>query len=401
MLPARSAIVVALVALIAVRAAAAKSAGGHGASSAANLMYPKCITTPAEYAAVFANPDPQARNRCLDRDLIGVIAGSDSVANSMPAVAQGLKLLYFWGGHDALEKYLRIGFPQTVGYWTADPNTEAFPGLARISNGQALLANIGFAAVYADTSSAYTLTVASAKAVRRLLDRQQKQNPFVYGASFGPAPPTAANMIAAYNTALGDFGVSIPPALATLLSTKTFYELSGCRAQCAYGNPGFPESATVPVLVGDRDAGGKCVAPPGAGAQIAPNFIAYDTFQCSERWNELQARYAKPVEEEKGCTKEAVVSGAKLLAADLADAKTDLDKAVAVRAFSIQTCFGDFNPLITYVGYTATGFGGMWSQTVSEFVTSPFQWDKLASSAYRVIDFCISGNGAKPVGGKC
>ena len=52
----------------------------------------------------------------------------------------------------ALEKYLRIGIPRSLGLYTNDPglenaySTPAFQGLADDSNGQALMEQIGYAA---------------------------------------------------------------------------------------------------------------------------------------------------------------------------------------------------------------------------------------------------------------
>jgi hypothetical protein len=381
-------------------ASAGKSSKSGGHSSAASLMYPNCIRTSEEYAAAYANPDPKARARCVDKDLLSVISLSfDNSAGAQPSIVQADKALIFYGGHDALEKYQRIGFPEAVGDWTGPPGDENFPGLQTISNGQALLTSIGFASNFLRTDLSFTLTVVSAKAIRRLLDRQTPRL-FGFGASFGPAPPTGSNLIKAYNAA---FGLNIPPSVGSILSETSFADLTGCPAECDYIDPNFPTTGFVPVLPGTRDPVSR-VCQPKDGAEgfdlTAPSFFEIDAGLCNKVWNDAQKRFSEISGET--CSYAKVVEGAGQLATDLENASSDKDKAIIVRAFAENGCFGDFNPLNTFNGYTATGFGGLFAQTVSEFISSPFDWAKLPKQAYRVIDFCISGkNGGRPVGGKC
>lgn len=69
----------------------------------------RCIKTPEEYVAAF-----EAREaRCVDPDLVGRTSSGVDVAGA--TLNTSFKLAYFWVGSDALAKYLRIGFPETIG----------------------------------------------------------------------------------------------------------------------------------------------------------------------------------------------------------------------------------------------------------------------------------------------
>ena len=69
----------------------------------------RCIKTPEEYVAAL-----EAREaRCVDPDLVGRTSSGRDVNSA--ALNTSFKLAYFWVGSDALEKYLRIGFPETIG----------------------------------------------------------------------------------------------------------------------------------------------------------------------------------------------------------------------------------------------------------------------------------------------
>jgi hypothetical protein len=215
-------------------------------------------------------------------------------------------------------------------------------------------------------------------------------------------------MVRAYNAAFGECcGVAVAPGVAAVLASSTFREISGCPASCDYVNPKFPSAeGPMPLLVGKRTGpGGACVPPEGAGRAVGPSFADAASPLCSDAWRALFDRYAAAYAAggAAACSSEAIVAAAKLLAEDLKAAGGDpAAQAVAVRAFAVLGCSGNFNPLFTGNGYTATGFGGLFSPTVSEFITSPFDWDKLPSSAIRVIDMCVNGkNGGRPVDGKC
>lgn len=210
-------------------------------------------------------------------------------------------------------------------------------------------------------------------------------------------------MARAYNDAFGACcGVKISPSVVAALDAASFRDISGCPTECDYAADGFPSAdAPAPVVVGERDDDGNCVKPPGAGSLVAPSYFAKDSKFCNEKWIPLNAKYAQAYTD--GCSAQAETDAAKLLAADLEAAAGSVeDQALAVRAFSVQGCSGDLNPVFTGNGFTATGLSGLYSATASEFITSPFNLGKLPRSAFATIYFCISGkNGGRPVDGKC
>lgn len=94
---------------------------------------------------------------------------------------------------------------------------------------------------------------------------------------------------------------------------------------------------------------------------------------------------------------------AEVLAADLAAATNAVEEAIIFRAFLIQNCSGAFNPLFTGDGFTATGFGGLFSPTSSEYIVSPFYQENVPEKAKAAIPFCINGqnNGRPNPDGSC
>jgi hypothetical protein len=378
--------------------------------SAASLMYDDCIKTPAEFVRVFKSADVGARSRCVSPDLIGFLAKGADAGTAIPDNRRK-SVFWFWSGHDGLEKYLRMGFPQSVGDWTVAPDDPTFPGLQKFSNGQSLLTQIGYPAAYASVAKTYSLNIASAAAVRRALQSQRfGSNPFSFVASIGPISPTWTKSVAAYNEALGPCcGVRIPRAVAPVLDATTFGELSGCVPQCTYEALGFPsQAAPNPVVIGTRDANGQCVPPAeGAGALVNPTYFVDDAGKddpasagCNQRWRELCNAFATIYV--NGCTSDAVGAAGKLLAQELDASPNVEDQAVIFRAYSAQACSGDFNPINAGNGFTATGFGGLFTPTSTEFITSPITFASLPSYAKETVFLCINGqNGGQPVDGKC
>jgi hypothetical protein len=147
--------------------------------------------------------------------------------------------------------------------------------------------------------------------------------------------------------------------------------------------------------------GRGCTVPAGAGVQVNPTYIDDLSPLCDDAWKALMARYYSVYQ--TGCTPDAVVAAAKLFAEDLAGAAGDpAAQARIVRAFAAQSCSGDYNPLFTGNGYTATAFGGLFAPTATEFVTSPISWARLPSAAKASVYLCINGkDGGQPVGGTC
>jgi hypothetical protein len=373
------------------------------ASSAASLMYRNCIKTPAEFVRVFKSADVGARSRCVSPDLVGFLSTGANEAEANPA-NRDLAIFWFWSGHDGLEKYLRMGYPKAVGDWTVDPDDARFAGLQDFSNGQSLLTQIGFPGEAADVATTYSLNVVSASALKRVMETQRFTKPFPFRASTGPVSPTWTEVVAAYNEALGQCcQVRVPPAVAPVLDASTFRDLSGCPTQCTYKAIGFPSDAVAsPVVTAprvDRDC-----PPPGdvahAGPLINPNFFAADSDMCSELWKPHFEAFAAIYAD--GCTPDAIVTASKLLGKELKEALSVEDQAVIFRAFVLQGCDGDLNPVNAGNGFTATGFGGLFTPTSSEFITSPFAWASLPDVSRDNVFFCINGkDGGQPVDGTC
>ncbi len=102
----------------------------------------ECVQTPEEFVTAF-----EAREaRCVSDNLVGRIFSGSSVdgvylqVDSKPAT--------FYSGNDALEAYLRVGYPETFGYTfpSARVNFSApdFPGTETTSSGFSLLQKIGY-----------------------------------------------------------------------------------------------------------------------------------------------------------------------------------------------------------------------------------------------------------------
>jgi hypothetical protein len=107
-----------------------------------------CVKTPAEYVAAFQQRLPV----CVGDDLIGSIGVGDTLGTTQTLPVFGTNALYFWSTNQALERYLTIGYPASVGVWTpttaqgfSDPS---FSGLQEYSNGAAFLKAIGFPATF-------------------------------------------------------------------------------------------------------------------------------------------------------------------------------------------------------------------------------------------------------------
>eukprot|EP00890_Picochlorum_soloecismus_P005987 jgi/Picsp_1/638/NSC_00634-R1_---NA--- len=134
----------------------------------------KCVETPTEFAA--------REPRCVSDNLIGrVFSGtSASNVNSKPAT--------FYSGSDALEIYLRNGYPETFGYFApskdvsiSEPN---FPGFQSTSSGFSMLQTIGYSPEYIDIHSVYDTRAID------VLVRSQNQSAYPFNADIGSISPT-------------------------------------------------------------------------------------------------------------------------------------------------------------------------------------------------------------------
>ena len=427
-------------------------------------MYPDCIATPAEFEAVFKS-GVGLRNRCVSRDLVGRVGAGDDAAKAIAggAPSTGAAFIYV-SGNDGLEKDLRIGFPDVVGNFvpshTNPLDGPAFQGLLDISNGQAQLEQIGFPAQFADINATYSFTVFSAVAVRRAVQKGAAPGPNTVGENFGPLSPSWANVVDVYNYAFGKCcGVAIPPAVTQILQTTTFFNLTHCPTECDYVDTRFPGTASVPVVNLPRLDGGACPPSNATFQQTSPSFSDGASPLCIKIYKDaVTAFFDVYGGKDPDCAANKLAAG-RLLGTSLAAAGGDaLAQAQIVRAFALQGCSGDLNPLNTGNGFTATGFGGLlcvvmlrggdragtggagddggaggggaggggtgsWAvtvrasdqsadpspttpppapcsaQTASEFIVAPFSMSDLPASAFRTIVYCISGK--PPVGGSC
>jgi len=114
-----------------------------------------CIQTPEEFFQAFAARSPRCVSPWLHTRVGQSSKQGGAPSDPLTGVSTGATLARFWGGHDAAEKYLRIGVPKTPGFFTNDPTLEpsntygapTFAGLAQRSNGQSLMEQIGYNAV--------------------------------------------------------------------------------------------------------------------------------------------------------------------------------------------------------------------------------------------------------------
>ena len=333
--------------------------------SAAALMYPDCIATPSEFEAVFKS-GVGLRNRCVSRDLIGRVGQGDDAAQAIDGGAPSTGGAFiFVSGNDGLEKDLRIAFPDVVGNFvpshTNPLDGPAFQGLLDISNGQAQLEQIGFPAQFADINATYSFTVFSAVAVRRAVQKGAAPGPNTVGENFGPLSPSWANVVDVYNYAFGKCcGVAIPPAVTQILQTTTFFNLTHCPTECDYVDTRFPGTASVPVVNLPRLDGGACPPSNATFQQTSPSFSDGASPLCIKIYKDaVTAFFDVYGGKDPDCAANKLAAG-RLLGTSLAAAGGDaLAQAQIVRAFALQGCSGDLNPLNTGNGFTATGFGGL------------------------------------------
>lgn len=124
-------------------------------------------------------PAPPPR-RCVSPNLLARITSDDTVAAALPSNAVfSTKMAYFFSGNDALEKYLRMGFPQEPGHSTSRDDD----GLITESNGLALLEQVGYPVTSANASVVYILNVIDRRALEKAEARYAPRLPYNGGAS--------------------------------------------------------------------------------------------------------------------------------------------------------------------------------------------------------------------------
>ena len=190
------------------------------------------------------------------------------------------------------------------------------------------------------------------------------------------------------------YDLRIPQVAIDLISNTTFADLTGCGAQCSFAQSVRAPSACFPKLVyaGERTDNETCAPPakpssfdealcgpyPPAGdwTPVPPTEIDATQIPCSADFLSYgnafdAASKAQGVIRFTLSQSVAVMNEYKRLLAS-PNVETDLQKAQLTRSFFLQGSQGTFNPLFAGNGYTATGVGGVFMETSTEFLFSPF-----------------------------
>ena len=357
-----------------------------------------CVETPEEFAIAFANRE----SRCVSRNLIGrVFQGSDASSvylqvNSKPAT--------FYSGNDALEQYLRTGYPESFGFFTpsraatiSQPN---FPGLDNPSNGFGLLQTIGYDPEYIEIDRVYVLSVFDARDVDELV-KSQNASAYPFHADIGPIQPTWDALKEYYEWVYDDLGLVIPEDVIEILKNTSFMTLTGCPSRCSYTSLNFPsENMTTPIFSRAREDYRTCPAAEDGTRQVTPTAPDQDSVFCQgykkRDWRHKVATM-DAVFTAKYCEPEESVKAAEMLRDALQNSTDSIDQAQWFRAFLVQSCIGTFSNLFSGNGFTYTGDSGLLAPTATEYIASPFNVSELPSDAKVDIYFCINGlNGGKP-----
>jgi hypothetical protein len=244
-----------------------------------------CVKTPAEYVQAFKNRE----SRCVSKDLVGRITQGFN-----PATGRGFPIdvskraAYFFAGSDALAKFLVIGFPETVGDFVDPLSEAAFPGLQQVSNGQAFLESVGFAAPDVDIATLYTLNIFSRRAIREVILSPLTNNFTAFEADIPPVRPTWETVRNFMEDTFQKQGVIVSDEAVQVLDTQSFGELTSCAAECSYSPIDFPSAtATRAVVRGTRTGPDTCAppaGPPGAFIQVEPTALDPASTLCNGIW---------------------------------------------------------------------------------------------------------------------
>lgn len=357
-----------------------------------------CVETPQEFAEAFASREA----RCVSKNLMGRVFGGSNASsvylqvNSKPAT--------FYSGYDALERYLRVGYPETFGYFT--PSREAtisqpnFPGLESLSNGFGLLQTIGYDPEYIEIDRVYVLSVFDIRDVD-ILVKSQNDTAYPFHADIGPIQPTWDALKEYYEWVYDDLQLEIPVQAMNILKNTSFMTLTGCPAACSYVSKAFPsENITTAVFTRDRQDYDTCPPAEQEAIQVTPTAPDKDSIFC----NGYEGRKWKPKIEAMGsvftaqyCEPEQSVQAAKLLRDALENTTDSIEQAQWFRAFLTQSCVGTFSALFSGNGFTYTADNSLLVPTATEYIASPFNISDLDPDSKVDIYFCINGlNGGKP-----
>lgn len=358
----------------------------------------RCVSTPKEFVAAFEAREP----RCVSDNLIGrVFSGTNASTvylqvNSKPAT--------FYSGRDALEMYLRNGYPESFGYFApsrtvsiSEPN---FPGFQSTSSGFSMLQTIGYTPEYIDINSVYVLSVFDTRAIDTLV-RSQNQSAYPFNADIGPISPTWDALKEYYEWVYDELDLVIPDAAIQILKNTSFMNLTGCPTTCGYVNLDFPsEKATTAVFTQPRIDYETCPAAKENSVQIDPSAPNQNSLYCKGYMGrEWRPKIEKmdSVFTSRYCDPEQSVTAAQVLVDALRNTTDSIEQALWFRAFLAQSCIGSFFSLFSGNGFTYTGDNGLLQPTATEYIVSPFNVSDLGSDDVVDIYFCINGlNGGKP-----
>jgi len=358
----------------------------------------RCVETPQEFAEAFETRQP----RCVSPNLIGRVFSGSSASdvymqvNSKPAT--------FYSGNDALEEYLRTGYPESFGYFSpsstvklSDPD---FPGLESSSNGFSMLQTIGYAPEYININSVYVLSVYDVRAIDELV-RSQNASAYPFNADIGPVQPTWDALKEYYEWVYDDLGLVIPEQAIDVLKNMSFMNLTGCPAMCGYIALDFPsENATSPFFTQPREALDSCPSVEERSLQVYPSAADQNSKFCEgymgREWLPKIARMDAEFTA-KYCDLTQSVGAAQVLADALNNSTDAIDQAQWFRAFLAQSCTGSYYSLFSGNGFTYSGTGGYLQPTATEYIASPFNVSDLGDEDVVNIYFCINGlNGGRP-----
>ena len=210
------------------------------------------------------------------------------------------------------------------------------------------------------------------------------------------------------------YDLQIPQVAIDLISNTTFADLTGCGAQCSFAQSVSAPSACFPFLVyaGKRSGADECLDP-----SFAPKPTYFNEATCQVHWNKTTGwtlvpptkvdTSSPPCSADFLAYQKALGDAVAAQTFTLADsvkvaleykkllataATTDLQKALLTRSFYLQSSQGTFNALFAGNGFTATGVGGVFMATSSEFLFSPFNSSLIEEGkGYETVPLCLNG----------
>ncbi len=252
-----------------------------------------CVKTPAEYVEAFAKRQP----RCVSNDLISRISQGYNPSTKLGfPLDVSKRAANFFTGSDALEKFLLIGFPATIGNFVGNQSDSNFPGLQEISNGQAFLEAIGYSASEVDISSLYTLNVLSRNSIRKVVRSPVINNFTAFEANIPPIRPTWDVVRDFMEDTFQWQGLNISDGALAVLDSKNFKTLTACPSECAFSPVDFPSvNSTRAVVRGTRTGPQTCSPPTDVASdwvQVEPTALDAASTYCNDLWQKYYVSFS-------------------------------------------------------------------------------------------------------------